>query len=234
MTNFVLYYRVSTQRQGLSGLGLEAQMQSVSDYLKGREHNVIDEVTEVESGKNSNRPKLTAAIELCKATNAILLVAKIDRLTRDASFLLSLRDSGIDFVAADMPDANRMTIGIMALIAEQEREAISDRTKKALAAAKRRGVVLGAYSKQDKTQFVGRVGTKQDARNANSVRAKKFREASMKRLVSLTHFDPENVLSTRQIAAIFNANNIPTVSGRGKWSSASVLRLKRLRTNLKS
>lgn len=232
MPNFVLYYRVSTQRQGLSGLGLAAQMQSVSDYLQGREHNIIDEVTEVESGKDSNRPKLTAAIQLCKATNAILLVAKIDRLTRDASFLLSLRDSGIDFVAADMPDANRMTVGIMALIAEQEREAISDRTKKALAAAKRRGVILGAFSKQDKTQFVGRIGTKENARNANAVRATKFREAAMQRIVSLKHFDPDNMLSTRKIAAVFNANNIPTVSGRGKWSSASVLRLQRLRLNL--
>ena len=228
-TNYILYFRVSTQRQGQSGLGLDAQRKSVSDYLNGKEHNIIDEVTEVESGKKSNRPKLQAAIDLCTATNSTLLVAKIDRLTRDAAFLLNLRDSGVDFVAADMPDANRMTVGIMALIAEQEREAISDRTKKALAAAKARGVQLGAYDKNNKSKFIGRCGTKEDALKANAARANKYLEVSKTRVKSLEHFDPDNSLSSRVLAKVFNDNGIPTVSGKGSWSSNSILRLKKLR-----
>ena len=232
MINIVTYYRVSTTRQGQSGLGLAAQKQSVSGYLLRREYNIIDEVIEVESGNKADRPKLMAAIELCKATHATLLVAKIDRLTRDATFLLSLRDSGVDFVAADMPDANRMTVGIMALIAEQEREAISQRTKDALAAAKRRGVVLGAFSKADKTKFVGRVGTRADALAANTARAEKFRRRSIERITSLHHFDPSGVMSTRQLAKVFNLHNIPTVSGRGSWSSASILKLRNLANDL--
>ena len=228
MANYILYYRVSTQRQGVSGLGLEAQQRSVAEYLKGKTFNVIDEVTEVESGKNDARPKLAAAIELCKATNSILLVAKIDRLTRNATFLLNLRDSGIDFVAADMPDANRLTVGIMALIAEQEREAISKRTKDALAAAKARGQKLGAYSKSDKSKFVGRTGTKADALKANAARAAKYREVALSKIQSLRHYDPDNSLSSRVLAKVFNDNGIPTVSGSGTWSSNSILRLKRL------
>ena len=228
MVNYILYYRVSTQRQGVSGLGLEAQKRSVSEYLNGKIYNVIDEVTEIESGKNNARPKLAAAIELCKATNSTLLVAKIDRLTRNAAFLLNLRDSGIDFVAADMPDANRLTVGIMALIAEQEREAISKRTKEALAAAKARGQKLGAYSKEDRSKFIGRIGTKADAKRANAARAAKYREVALSKLQSLKHYDPNNILSSRSLAHIFNTNGIPTVSGKGSWSSNSILRLKRL------
>ena len=138
-------------------MGLEAQRKTVENYLNGGDWNVIEELVEIESGKNNRRPKLTEAIDLCKASGATLVVAKIDRLTRDAAFLLSLKDAGIDFIAADMPEANRLTIGIMALVAEQEREAISKRTKDALAAAKARGVQLGAY-RGDK--FVGRIGLK--------------------------------------------------------------------------
>src|SRR5210317_556364 len=112
-SNFVCYYRVSTNKQGKSGLGLDAQRKSVSDYLNGGNWNIIEEFTEIESGRKNQRPKLQEAIELCKATGSTLIVAKIDRLTRDAAFLLNLKDAGVDFVAADMPDANRLTVGIM-------------------------------------------------------------------------------------------------------------------------
>lgn len=225
-SNFICYYRVSTTKQGRSGLGLEAQRKSVADYLNGGDWNIIEEFTEIESGKKNQRPKLQEAIELCKATGSTLIVAKIDRLTRDAAFLLNLKDAGVDFVAADMPDANRLTVGIMALIAEQEREAISKRTKDALAAAKARGVVLGAYSKSDKTKYVGGKGTKETALSASQARSQKFRERALAKLPLLSRYDPEGNLSLRELATIFNANGIATVSGKGSWSANSVRRLK--------
>jgi DNA invertase Pin-like site-specific DNA recombinase len=220
---FISYLRVSTARQGKSGLGLEAQRKAVADYLNGGNWQLLAEMVEVESGKKSDRPVLQEAIDLSKATGATLVVAKIDRLTRDAAFLLSLRDAGIDFVAADMPDANRLTVGIMALVAEQEREAISRRTKDALAAAKARGVQLGAYRDG---QFVGRVGTVEDAQKASIARAAKYEAAARMKLPLLQRVDPLGSLSLRQIAERLNAMEVPTVSGKGSWSANSVKRLK--------
>lgn len=140
---YIAYYRVSTQRQGRSGLGLEAQQKSVRDYTNGGGASLVAEYTEVESGKLNSRPELNRALKQCKLTGAKLVIAKLDRLSRNAAFLLTLRDSGVDFVAADMPDANALTVGIMALMAQHEREMISKRTKEALAIAKARGVKLG-------------------------------------------------------------------------------------------
>ena len=220
---FISYLRVSTARQGKSGLGLEAQRKAVADYLNGGNWQLLAEMIEVESGKKSDRPVLQEAIDLSRATGATLVVAKIDRLTRDAAFLLSLRDAGIDFVAADMPDANRLTVGIMALVAEQEREAISRRTKDALAAAKARGVQLGAYRDG---QFVGRVGTVADAQKASIARAAKYEAAARMKLPLLQRVDPLGSLSLRQIAERLNAMEVPTVSGKGSWSANSVKRLK--------
>ncbi|GJD32825.1 hypothetical protein PMNALOAF_4104 [Methylobacterium adhaesivum] len=141
---FVTYLRVSTKRQGDSGLGLEAQQRAVSDYLNGGAWTVAGEFVEIESGKSdANRPQLQRAIQACRVYGARLLIAKLDRLSRDAGFLLGLEKAGIEFVAADMPSANRLTVGIMAMVAEEERRAISSRTKAALAAAKARGVKLG-------------------------------------------------------------------------------------------
>jgi len=139
----ITYLRVSTEKQGASGLGLEAQREAVSSYATSKGTKVIKEFLEVESGKANDRPQLQAALHLAKVTGSVLVIAKLDRLSRNASFLLALRDSGVKFIAADMPDANELTIGIMALVAQQEREAISRRTKEALQAAKRRGKVLG-------------------------------------------------------------------------------------------
>ena len=142
---FVSYLRVSTARQGKSGLGLEAQRNSVEDFLNGGSWQLIKEFVEVESGKNADRPQLEKAFQLCRLTGAKLVIAKLDRLSRDAHFLLGLEKAGVDFVAADMPHANKLTIGIMAVMAQHEREMISERTKAALAAAKRRGVTLGGF-----------------------------------------------------------------------------------------
>lgn len=142
---FVVYLRVSTDRQGRSGLGLEAQREAVSRFVAQGAGVIVAEFKEVESGKANDRPELTKALKECRLTGSTLLVAKLDRLSRNAAFLMTLKDSRVDFIAADLPDANTMTVGIMALVAQHEREAISQRTKAALAAAKARGVKLGGY-----------------------------------------------------------------------------------------
>ncbi len=134
---------MSTDRQGKSGLGLEAQKKAVADLVEFNGNALIKSYTEIESGKRDDRPELTKAIKRCKATGATLIVAKLDRLSRNAAFLMTLKDSGVEIMAADMPEANAMMIGVMALVAQHEREAISRRTKEALAAAKARGQKLG-------------------------------------------------------------------------------------------
>ncbi|MCE1182494.1 MAG: recombinase family protein [Rhodocyclales bacterium] len=146
--NVVAYYRVSTARQGSSGLGLEAQRQAVMNYLSGRDRTVLGEFTEVETGKGANaldkRPELRKALELCRKSGATLLIAKLDRLARNVHFVSGLIETSVDFIAADMPEANKVMIQMHAVMSEWERDQISERTKAALAAAKARGVVLGA------------------------------------------------------------------------------------------
>ncbi len=121
MAEFIAYYRVSTSGRAQSGLGLEAQKQAVADFINGNGNKITAEFTEVESGKRCDRPELNDALNRCRETGAKLVIARLDRLARNAAFLLTLRDSGIEFVAADMPDANRLTVGIMALVAEDRR-----------------------------------------------------------------------------------------------------------------
>ena len=140
---FVAYYRVSTTKQGINGLGMDSQKELIKNYLNGGNWELIGEFSEVESGKNNHREELQKAIALCRKSKAKLIIAKLDRLARNAAFLLNLRDSGVDFVAVDMPHADKFTVGIMALVAEKERDLISQRTKDGLAAAKRRGIKLG-------------------------------------------------------------------------------------------
>lgn len=145
---FVTYYRVSTQRQGASGLGLEAQRQAVAQHLSGRAKTVLNEFVEIETGKGANalekRPELRKALELCRKSGATLLIAKLDRLARNVHFVTGLIETGVDFIAADMPNANKVMIQMHAVMSEWERDQISERTKAALAAAKARGIVLGA------------------------------------------------------------------------------------------
>jgi DNA invertase Pin-like site-specific DNA recombinase len=141
---YVAYYRVSTQKQGASGLGLDAQKTAVSQFLKGQSPDY--EYTEIESGKKNNRIVLKKAIEKAKRNDATLIIAKLDRLSRNAGFIFALRDSGCKFVCADMPEANTLNIGILAVMAQHEREIISKRVKDALSEKKKRGELLGTSS----------------------------------------------------------------------------------------
>ena len=140
---FISYLRVSTDRQGRSGLGLEAQRQAIEAYLNGGHWNLLREFVEIESGKNDDRPKLNAALEACERTGATMLIAKLDRLSRDVAFIANLMKSSVEFVACDFPEANRLTIHILAAVAEHEREMVSKRTREALRAAIARGMKLG-------------------------------------------------------------------------------------------
>ena len=143
MAEYVSYLRVSTQRQGISGLGIEAQRAAVEQYVAQSHGTLLQEYVEVETGSGKARPILGQSISLCRRTKATLLIAKLDRLARNVAFVSSLMESGVEFVAADAPYANRLMIHILAAFAEHERTLISERTKAALAAAKSRGVRLG-------------------------------------------------------------------------------------------
>jgi DNA invertase Pin-like site-specific DNA recombinase len=143
-TKFVAYYRVSTQMQGISGNGIQAQKQSVARYLTSIDCELVGSFEEVESGSINKRPQLAKAIQLAKAQKAVLVIAKLDRLSRNAAFLLQLQDSNIDFIACDMPNADKFSVGILALLAQKEREMTSQRTKAALQVLKQKpGVKLG-------------------------------------------------------------------------------------------
>ena len=144
---YIAYLRVSTQKQGTSGLGIEAQREAVKNYLNGGQWELLAEHVEVETGKGSDalakRPQLRAALEACKKAGATLVIAKLDRLARNVHFISGLMESKVKFVACDLPEANTLTLHLMAAFAEHEAKRISERTKDALAAAKARGVQLG-------------------------------------------------------------------------------------------
>jgi DNA invertase Pin-like site-specific DNA recombinase len=146
MKTYIAYYRVSSRKQGRSGLGLEAQKADVARYVASAGGKIIGEYVEVESGKRvTNRPQLQAALGHARGKKATLIIAKLDRLARNVAFTAALMESGAEFVACDNPTATKLTIHILAAVAEDEARAISDRTVKALAAAKRRGVKLGTH-----------------------------------------------------------------------------------------
>ncbi len=149
MEIYIAYYRVSTQKQGKSGLGIDAQKSAVRNFLNVNDK-LLAEFTDIESGKNNERPKLLQAISEAKEQNATLLIAKLDRLSRNAAFIFTLRDTHVKFTCTDMPMANSLTIGIMAVMAQDERERISQRTKAALAELKKRGKKLGTPKNLDK------------------------------------------------------------------------------------
>ena len=205
-TGFIAYYRVSTDRQGKSGLGLEAQRAAVVRYLAGIGGILLAEHTEVETGRRNDRPELQKALAACRKHKARLVIAKLDRLSRNVAFIATMMDAGVEFVACDNPHATRLTLHILAAVAEHEREMISARTKAALQAAKARGVRLG--------------------RNAE-------RLAPANRAAALDHANQiKGVLAqlagsgmtTREIAAELTARGITTQRG-GRWHPQTVRRV---------
>jgi DNA invertase Pin-like site-specific DNA recombinase len=215
---WISYLRVSTDQQGRSGLGLQAQRKAVNDFLKGGRWTLAAEYVEIESGKRNDRPKLKEALAACKKLKAQLVVAKLDRLARNVHFISGLMESGIDFHAADMPFANRLTVHILAAVAEHEREAISQRTKVALAAAKARGVKLGG-PRLAQARLKGHVGNRKAAdRFATNVKP------------IIIEIKSSGVTSLRKIAAALDARGVPTARG-GVWSAAQVSNIMKRRGN---
>ncbi|MCF3638727.1 recombinase family protein [Rhizobium sp. TRM95111] len=214
---FISYLRVSTERQGRSGLGLEAQRQAVADFLNGGNWTLVQEIVEIESGSKDNRPKLAEAMGLCRLHGATLVIAKLDRLSRDAAFLLSLQKAGIRFVAADMPEANEMVVGIMAVVAQAERKMISQRTKAALAAAKARGQKLGG--------FRGSV-ISDDARKASQeARRAKASARAADLMPVIDEIRACGVTSANGIATALTSKGIPTARGGSVWTASQVQRV---------
>ena len=210
----VTYYRVSTQKQGASGLGLDAQRHAVATYLNGGSWRVVGEFTEIESGKRADRPQLKKAMDLCLLTGAVLIVAKMDRLSRNVHFTSSLKEAGVQFRATDNPHATNLSINIMAAVAEAEAEAISQRTIDALAAARARGVKLGGY-REGARKPDGAVGTAALQANAAKHAAKVFPVVSELR---------GQGLSVRAVAAALDERGISTPRG-GKWTGNAVLKV---------
>jgi DNA invertase Pin-like site-specific DNA recombinase len=219
---FVSYLRVSTKRQGQSGLGVEAQREAVNGYLNGGAWSLIHEVVEVESGKRDSRPKLAEALDLCRIHGATLIIAKLDRLARNVAFLLKIIDSGVDAVFCDLPQlpagpVGRFMLQQMAAVAELEAGLISARTKAALAAARERGVKLGGRPENLKNVVEGRArGTAATREKAN------HRAADLRRTIAT--IQAEGVVSANGIAGALNAHHIPAARG-GAWSAVQVQRL---------
>jgi DNA invertase Pin-like site-specific DNA recombinase len=210
---FVAYYRVSTEKQGRSGLGLEAQQKAVEAHLNGGSWKLVAEFTEIESGKRSERPKLVDAIKTAKKHKATLVIAKLDRLSRNVAFIANLMEVGADFVAVDMPHANKLTIHILSAVAEHEREMISQRTQAALAAAKRRGVKLGNRSNIQVAQARSRA--------ARMAQADQF-ASNIQPLV--LQIKAAGIRTLNGIAEALNARGLRTPRG-GDWQAVQVKRV---------
>jgi DNA invertase Pin-like site-specific DNA recombinase len=205
---YIAYYRVSTNRQGQSGLGLEAQKTAVMQYLNGGNWEILEEFTEVESGKKNNRPKLQEALAACKRLQATLIIAKLDRLARNVHFISGLMEAGVEFVAVDNPTANKLMLHMLAAFAEHEREMISERTRKALAAAKARGVRLGSNGK--------RLAKK------NQQAAHEFAESMRSTIAGIKG---EGFTTLQSICSELNNRGVPTARGHGLWHISTLSKL---------
>lgn len=228
----VTYRRVSTQKQGRSGLGLEAQDAAIREFALGKQARIIGEYLEVESGRNSDRPQLAAALHYAKVTGATLVIAKLDRLSRSASFTLTLRDSGVHFICCDMPEANDLTIGVLAVVAQAEAEATSRRTREALAVARKRMSSEG----QGAHRHVKRLGNPNGAAalrradKGNTAAVAKVRSRADQRARDLAPVIDKirsgGALTLEAIAAELNGREMMTPRG-GRWHASSVRNLLR-------
>jgi DNA invertase Pin-like site-specific DNA recombinase len=225
---FVAYYRVSTDKQGRSGLGLDAQREAVERYLNGGSWQLVGEAIEIESGKRNDRPKLAEALRLCRIHKATLIIAKLDRLARNVHFISGLMESGVDFTAVDFPQANRLTVHILAAVAEHEAVMISKRTKDALAAAKRAGTKLGGIRPKHVERFGEKGNLPPLAHKAAQISVSRRKALVASRMADLApilvEIQAEGRSSLRQIAAGLNARNIRTARG-GQWSAVQVKRV---------
>ncbi|MBW6398652.1 recombinase family protein [Roseomonas sp. HJA6] len=219
---FISYLRVSTARQGRSGLGIEAQQAAIGAFLRPGDHLLTPPYVEVESGRKEDRPELAKALARCRATGATLLIAKLDRLARDAHFLLGLQKSGVEFIACDLPNANRLTIGILAMVAEEEARAISARTKAALAAAKARGKVLGGV--RPGQRVLTAEDSKRGAEAGVAVRQRNADHAAHRVLPRIEALRAEGG-TLASIAASLAAEGIPTPRGGAGWTATAVRRV---------
>lgn len=213
MQKFVSYLRVSTERQGASGLGLEAQRAALQAHVAGR-GDLVAEFLEIESGKNNARPELQRALQEAKRQGAVLVIAKLDRLARNVAFIATLLEAGVDIEAADLPHANRFVMHIMAAVAEQEAAAISTRTKDALRAAKARGVALGAANPRV------RQALERSRQRADATRKAKA-DAGAAGVRPLLEEYQRKGMSLRQMAEELNRLRIATARG-GQWYAATV------------
>ena len=207
---FFSYLRVSTDKQGERGYGLDAQRKAIRDYLNGGPWELAGEFVEIESGKRSDRAELAAALAACKKHRAKLIIAKLDRLSRNVAFIATLMDGKVDFVCCDFPSANRLTLHILAAVAEHEREMISDRTKAGLASAKARGVRLGNRKNLREAQVKGAEG--------NKIAAAAF---AARVLPLICDIRQSGVTSLRGIAKALMARGVPTARG-GHWTPVQV------------
>jgi DNA invertase Pin-like site-specific DNA recombinase len=219
---FVCYYRVSTARQGKSGLGLDAQRAAVATYLNGGNWQIVEEFTEIESGKNSDRPALDKALAAARLHRAAVVVSKMDRLTRNVAFLSRLLEAGVDVRFADLPQiegaTGRFMVQMMVSVAELEAGMISKRTKDALAQAKKRGKVLGGYRGGAKPT------AKMRARSTAVVQARADGRAA-DIAPTIRKLQADGATSLRAIAAKLNEAGIPTARGGGTWSAVQVARV---------
>jgi DNA invertase Pin-like site-specific DNA recombinase len=206
---FIAYFRVSTDKQGKSGLGLEAQRKAVLDYLDGGRWSLVQQFVEIESGKHNERPQLTAALAACKKHRAKLVIAKLDRLSRNLAFIAALMESGVEFIAVDNPHATKLTVHILAAVAEHEREMISERTRAALRAAKARGTRLG-NPQLAKAQKRATAAVKANAR-----------QFAANVLPIIEEIERSGITSHNAIAAKLNERNVRTARG-GKWTHVQV------------
>lgn len=212
---YVSYIRVSTKKQGASGLGLEAQRETINTFLNGGQWDLLKEFQEVESGKNNDRPELLKALTHCQLTGATLLVAKLDRLSRDVHFITSLEKAGVEFTVCDFPFANKFTINIFAALAQYERELISQRTTVALQAKKARGAILG---KPENLTLVAAAAGRATGRAVRSDKANQFAKKVKPMILSLK----AEGMSQNAIAKRLNTESIRTASGKGTWTATSV------------